>query len=380
MLLTIAIIAIGIVVTAALITFLVTIHEFGHFLTAKFFGVKVEEFGIGFPFPGRLWKKKFGETEYSIGTLPAGGFVRLFGEEEEENKPRSFSSKPAWQRAVIIVAGVFVNFVFAFVLFTALLGFSGWKTQIPQLFGVNHFPFGSQENQVLVVDVEKDSGADTAGIEAGDIILSVNEKKIESIEELRGGTNASKGQALNLTLENSQTEEKRQAQVTPRYNEEEKRWLIGVAPSELTVLSYPSLAEKIFVGPLHSANMLQYQYEVMKNLFSTSVKEGNATPITQNVSGVVGVGGVITQLIQVLGFGAAVPLLTVMALLSLLLAIINVLPIPAVDGGRLFFVLVELVTRKKVNATVERWVHTAGFGILIVLFVLITFNDILKFF
>ncbi|OGY30184.1 MAG: hypothetical protein A3F35_00080 [Candidatus Woykebacteria bacterium RIFCSPHIGHO2_12_FULL_45_10] len=367
----------AILVASIAITFLVVIHEFGHFLTAKFFKVRVEEFGIGFP--PRVWGRKIGETLYSINLLPAGGFVKLFGEDEDENDPASFSSKPSWQRAIIIVAGVFVNLNFAFLLFGLILAFSGWKTEIQMLDGAqNKFPFGHQENRVLVTFVEKDSPAAKAGIVAGDKILFINETKIEDPKEMRVQISTSEGVDLAIRAENEQTKQEKTLDVIPEYNAEAKRWQIGVNFTEIAELSYPSLGEKILVGPLHSANMVQYQFTVVKSLFGQSVREGNVEPLRENVSGIVGIVGIFALLIKTLGLNSIVILLTIMALLSLLLAIINVLPIPAVDGGRLFFVLFELVTRRKINASVERWIHTIGFGVLLVLFLLVTTNDFLN--
>lgn len=378
MITTILVLVLGLLIALVAVTFLVTIHEFGHFLTAKFFKVKVEEFGIGFPFPGRIWGKKIGETLYSINWLPAGGFVRLYGEDEEENDPRSFSSKPAWQRALIIVAGVVVNIVFAFILFTFLLGFSGWKTEIPLIYTENKFPFGHQENQVFISEVEKDSPAAAAGVRSGDIIVSVDGTNIDKVSILQETIKLKQGSAVNLKVRGSNAGSvDREVVVIPRVDPPEGQGRLGVSGLGIVaVISYPSLAEKVFIGPLHSANMIQYQYIVLKSLFSQSVKEGNVEPVRQNVSGVLGIVGFVILLINSFGLGAIVPLLTIMALLSLLLGIINVLPIPAVDGGRLFFVLFELITRKKMNATAERWIHTVGFGLLLVLFVLVTANDI----
>jgi regulator of sigma E protease len=378
---TILVLILAILIALVAITFLVTIHEFGHFLTAKYFKVKVEEFGIGFPFPGRIWGKKIGETLYTINWLPAGGFVRLFGEDEDEKHPRSFSSKPAWQRATIIVAGVVVNIVFAFVLFSFLLGFSGWKTEIPLIYIENQFPFGHQENQIFISEVEKDSPAASAGLASGDIIMSIDGEKVDEVAELQESIKEKQGQPVQLTIRNTRNDSEKDVVAIPRVDPPEGQGRLGVAGlGVVAVLSYPSLAEKVLVGPMHSANMIQYQDVVLKSLFTKSVSEGTVEPVRQNVSGVLGIVGFVILLINSFGFGALVPLLTIMALLSLLLGIINVLPLPAVDGGRLFFVLFELITRKKMNATAERWIHTVGFGLLLILFVLVTVNDIPRLF
>src|SRR3972149_11655424 len=149
-----------IIIGALILTLLVTWHELGHFFTAKFFKVKVEEFGIGFP--PKLWSKKKGGTDYSINAIPAGGFVRLLGEDgEPSSDPKSFASRGPWTRATIIVSGVVMNLLLAFILFTVLLVSSNFRVDIPlgvptsgQSLDVN-FPFGAKSSRVMVLCVEE---------------------------------------------------------------------------------------------------------------------------------------------------------------------------------------------------------------------------------
>src|SRR3989344_6242903 len=169
----------AIIIGILLLGILVFAHEAGHFLAAKFFGVRVEEFGFGFP--PRIWGKKSGETIYSINAIPAGGFVRLLGEDGEAvGNPRSFASKGPWVRSMIIVSGVIVNLLVAFVLFTALLSFGGFRSDIPlnipttgESLGLS-FPFGKQTNGVMISFVSAGSPAQKTGLQGLDQGVSGN--------------------------------------------------------------------------------------------------------------------------------------------------------------------------------------------------------------
>jgi regulator of sigma E protease len=374
-----------IILGALFITLLVTLHEFGHFFTAKFFKVKVKEFGIGFP--PRLWGKKKGETIYSVNALPAGGFVRLYGEEGEGiGDPRSFVSKGPWVRATIIVAGVVVNLILAFILFSFLLISSNFRVDIPLGIPTSgqeldiKFPFGTQTDKVFILFVRPESPAEKAGLKQLDEITSANGMALSKIEEAQEYIKEHAGEEIRFELYNILDRETRVAVATPRVDPPEDEGALGVALDKAATLRYESLGEKILVGPLHSVNMLYYQGNAMGSLISQSFKEGTVAPVSETVSGPVGIVALLGAFIGATGTKGIWALVETVALLSLILAFINVLPIPALDGGRLFFSVFEGVTGKKVNPTVERLVHTAGFMFIIALFLLITYNDIIKIF
>jgi regulator of sigma E protease len=155
---------------------------------------------------------------------------------------------------------------------------------------------------------------------------------------------------------------------------------LGVALDRVAIIRYESLPEKIFVGPLHSGNMLYFQAQAMASLFNQAVEERSAEAIGRNVSGPIGIVTLLGSFIGKTGVSGILAILETVALLSLILAFMNVLPIPALDGGRLFFTLVEGVTGRKVSQGFERLVHTIGFAVLILLFIVITFNDVIKLF
>ncbi len=375
-------VAISIIIGIAVLSFLVFIHELGHFLAAKFFGVKVEEFGFGFPIPGKIWSIKRGETVYSINWLPAGGFVRLYGEDSgaHAQDPRSFSGKSVWIRIFIAAAGVLMNLALGVILFTILVAMSGFKVdfnlQIP-----NKFPLGQQTNYVVITDVEKNSPADKGGVKFADKVLTVDSLAVLSVEDLQKYVVAHRGKEITLQMENIKDGSKHTVIATPRVNPKPSEGSLGVSLSQGSTVAYDrNLVEKVFSGVLHSGNMLQYQWVGMKTFFTQSVKERSVAPLARQASGPVGIVAILGTLVQNAGVEAFKVVLNLIAYISLILGVANILPIPAMDGGRLLFFYIEAIRGKKVSAKVENAVHSIGFGVLIILFLLITFNDVVKIF
>lgn len=376
---------IAVVIGVLLLGLLIFVHEAGHFLVAKFFKVKVEEFGFGFP--PRIWGRKSGETIYSINAIPAGGFVRLLGEEgESASEPASFASKGPWVRAMIIAAGVVVNLIVAFILFSALLVTSDFRTDIPLHIPTTgdrlelSFPFGKQTDGVLVVFVSPGSPAERSGLEALDKVVSANGQSFTTISRFQEFVTENEGESLNLQVYNLLDRKTRSLTAIPRVNPPEGEGALGVVLDEVTTLRYDSVAEKIFVGSAHSVNMLYYQGQATGSVFLKAFEQRSVEPVATTVSGPVGIAGLIGTFVGVTGTRGIWVLVEVVALISLILGVINILPIPALDGGRLFFTVFEGVTGKKVNPNIERFIHTVGFAVLILLFLVITYNDIIKIF
>ncbi|MCH7541848.1 site-2 protease family protein, partial [Patescibacteria group bacterium] len=364
-------IVIAIIIGILLLGLLVFVHEAGHFFTAKFFKVKVEEFGFGFP--PRIFGRKFGETIYSINAIPAGGFVRLFGEEgDKTDNPRSFSSKGPWVRSGIIVAGVVVNLVAAFVLFTALLSSSGFRSDIPINIPTTgdsielSFPFGKQTDGVLISFVSPGSPAQASGLQNLDRVESANGQTFTTIAQFQEFVLENRGKKVNLQVYNLLDRNSRSITATPRVDPPEDEGALGVVLDEVTTVRYETLIEKVFVGPAHSVNMLYYQGKAIGTLFSSAFEKGTIEPVAETVRGPVGIAALLGTFIGITGTRGAWLLVETMALISLILAVVNVLPIPAVDGGRLFFTVFEGVTGKKVKPSIERAIHTFGFVVLIV--------------
>jgi len=361
---------ITIIIFILLLSILVLIHELGHFLAAKRAGIKVEEFGLGLP--PRLWGKKIGETIYSINVLPFGGFVKLQGEDptdEKKDLPDSFYSKSLSWRSLVILSGVMMNFFLGVVLFYIVLVLTSFRAEFP-LFFPHNFKGVDQKNAVLIVGVEKDSPAQAAGIKPGDIILAIDEQEISSADVLRKIVESKKGQEIKILLKESGTEKTKSVKATPRV--EYKDGPLGVGLGEVALLEYRTIGQKIFSGFFHSENMIEYSAKIFASLIVSAIKQGKIEPVSQGVAGPIGIAQLTSEVVSL----GIIPTLQFVALLSLNLAVINILPLPALDGGRLFFLGIEALIRRRVYPNLEKWVNTIGFFVLIFLILLITYNDI----
>ncbi len=370
-------IAVAIIVGILILLFLVFIHELGHFTAAKIFGIKVLEFGFGFP--PKAWGKKIGETVYSINWIPAGGFVRLLGEEEESDDPASFQKKSPWIRLIVVVSGVVINFLFAVFLFYILLGFNGFKLTTQQPDIKIHYLFGEEQNYTFVADVDKDSPAYFAGVKQGDKILSLDGVAIENSVALKDLISKHLGEEVSLDLQNIKENNTRAVKLIPRISPPKGQGAIGVAlAGDFTQVSFDRPAEKAFAGFMQAANTLQFQIVGISGLVGKSVQEKSAAPIAKNVAGPIAIVTLLAKFLGLGGLAATFTIISLVALISLVLSFINILPIPALDGGRFYFILAEALFGKKINPRLERVIHGAFFILLIVLFILVAFNDIIN--
>ncbi len=383
-----------------ILSVLVIIHEAGHFFTAKFFGIKVEEFGFGFP--PRVFGIKRGETIYSINWLPIGGFVKLYGEDEagggkitlpnktdhkatQEELKRAFYARPAWQRALVILNGVIMNTVLAIVIYYIFLSLSSFKTELPLLDPNFNFVGANQtvNSQILVSEVVPNSPASKAGITVGTALIAIDGKKISDYTNVAKIIDSHKGEKVTLTLQNPSTLVKRNVTVIPRINPPKNQGAIGIAffPMQSMLLTYTTISQKIFSGITYPYNMLVYNFDVIGKLIAVSVKQHTLAPISQSVSGPVGIYSVVGTVVHIPNLKERIlDILNLMGLLSISLAFFNILPIPALDGGRFFFILFELVFRRKVNPVIEGYIHTAGMALLLILLLLVTVSDLGKLF
>lgn len=348
---------------------LVLIHEFGHFIMAKRFGIKVEEFGFGIP--PRVWGKKIGETIYSINWLPFGGFVKLLGEDEvdmvtinREKESRDFRAKPVNQRIIVVVAGVTMNLILAWVLFYTVIISQNFKIIYPTL-----------SPAVYIAKVEQDFPAQKAGLKVGDKLVAVDNQELGDIEQARNLIKSKGEKLLTLTLADRDGNNPRQVEVTPKKTESGDV-LIGVIFSPIPFREYTSFTEKTFSGITYSWDITRVTFAGLGGIL-LELFYGNFGQISKSVAGPVGL-AVVTNDILSLGWMAVLPYIWFVGVISLTLAIFNVLPIPALDGGRLLFLVIEAITRRKVREDVERMVHQVGFIILLALILLITFSDIRK--
>lgn len=334
---------------------LIFVHEFGHFITAKLSGIKVEEFGFGFP--PKIFSIKRGETSYSLNWIPMGGFVRMLGEEEASKNPRSFGMQSVGKRILVIVSGVIMNFILAILVLT--IGFSIGMTPIvsdPSTLG------GKQTNQIIIVAVNKDSAAQKAGILQGDIV-----EGFKTVEELQKFTSSQKNKEVNLKI----LHDYQAKDVNVKLSDSDTAPL-GVSLAQATKVKlsvWKSFKLAIIETGKTIAAIFKFLYNFFHDLFVG--KKG----VTEQVAGPVGIFTITKQAVR-LGLAYV---LQFVALLSINLGIMNILPLPALDGGRAAFLIAEAIRGKKVlKMELENLIHWIGFFILIALVVLITYNDIMR--
>lgn len=341
---------------------LVFVHEFGHFIAARKNGVKVEEFGFGFP--PRIFGVKRGETIYSLNWIPLGGFVKIKGETGEHKEDAdSFAHKKIWQRALILAGGVLMNFVLAAVL----LSF-GFTIGLPQVVdGENHFA-KVRDAKIQIVQILENTPAKEAGLEPGDTILSIDGKIFEKVEDIQEYTNQKIGEPMHFVFErNGQQIEK---EIAPILLPETGKGGIGVGLLKSGLVSYPwylALWKGIEATIFYGREIIVALCELIKNLIMTQ-------RVAVDLSGPVGI-AVLTGQVTRMGF---IYLLQFTALLSVNLAIINFLPFPALDGGRILFLAVEKIRHKPVSPKIENLIHNIGFAILMILVLLVTYRDIVR--
>lgn len=388
-------ILIPLLVFLLILSVLVLIHELGHYLVAKKFNIKVEEFGFGFP--PRAWGKKVGETIYSINWLPIGGFVKLYGEDDagggavklpkseqpKKELDRAFFNRPVWQRAAVVVAGVVMNLLLAFVIFYTFLGLSNFKTELPMIGDYKFFGANQEVRETIFIGaVSKNSPAEKAGMQAFDQIIALNGQPVKSVNFFTDQIRRNKGKEMTLAWKNLQTGKALTATLVPRTNPPKGEGALGVsfAPEMMAVISYDTPMQKAFSGITHSLNLGIYNLDAIGTLVGQAIKERSPERVGGAVAGPVGIFKVVEQFLTFPDVKERIlQLLNLAGLLSVSLAIFNILPIPALDGGRLFFILIEGITGKKVNQKFETMVHTVGMVVLLSLIVLITFKDIFQF-
>lgn len=365
-----------------ILSVLVLVHEFGHFIVAKKLGIRVEEFGLGIP--PRIFGKQIGETLYSLNLLPFGGFVKVTGEDStDENAskdPRSFAVRPPWQRIAVLGAGVFMNFVLAVVVFYGVLAADGYKTQYIPLIFEHNFRFGHQNVIGTVVSgMLTGSSAEKSGIQLGEAILTVDNLPIKNVYDLRDSLKGKLNQDVTVRLKdirNSIDGPVREVVLKPQADDQ-GNVILGVYVSKAVSLEYTSQIDKAFAGFLHTYNVMAYSLSTFGNLIGLSYAEKTITPVSQSVAGPVGIYQLVGGLIEYGGSKVILRLLDFTALMSVSLAFMNILPIPALDGGRILFVIVEKIKGKPISPKIEALLHQWGFIILIGILVLVSIKDIL---
>lgn len=345
---------------------LIFVHELGHFLVAKRNGVKVEEFAFGLPLLPRIFGVKRGETTYSVYPVPLGGFVKMLGEDGGSRSKRSFASKSPGVRARILVAGVLMNFLLAFVLLT--IGFL-FKMD-PLVLCAKDYPRATFQNNVSIAAVSETAPAKTAGLQQDDIIRRIAGESIDCRSEVPSELRKHPGEAVPVEIERAG--QAMTLSVTPRAKTEVAPGTIGINPTDnYQDLDYP-VWEAPYLALIESGAIIAATVSALGDVFTTLFTKAS---VPEGVAGPVGIAKITGEIVDL----GAIMLLRFVAIISLSLAIFNLLPIPALDGGRLLFVGIEVLRRgKAVSAKVENAIHAVGFILLIALILFITYFDITR--
>ncbi len=338
-----------------IVSVLVLVHEAGHFFTARFFGVRVDEFGIGFP--PRAAGIRIGSTVYTLNWLPFGGFVRLKGEQgESRTDPDSFASQSMPRRLAILLAGVFMNLATAVLLFS-LVSMIGVTRSV-----TDDATRGVSNPAVHIFEATKDSPADRAGIEAGDVILSINGASVETTHAVQDQVRKNADQEIEFRLKRGDDVVTRS--VRPQRNEEGQP-MVGIRMQRLAFVKLDPVGALVQAG-IDVKDTARSMFLVLGQMIGK-----------QDFSNVAGPVGIAKHAATAWNFGIAT-FLALAAQLSVSLAILNVLPIPALDGGRAAFVLLELIHRKRLREEIENIIHLIGFALLLGLIALVTYHDIVR--
>jgi len=352
---------------------LIFVHELGHFMVAKKSGIRVDEFAIGFPPKIFSWTR--GETKYSLNLIPFGGFVKIHGENPDEDSisgpdsARSFVNAKKWKQICVLIAGVGMNIIFAWILISLSFTFG---TLTPVGEEASDYSKYIKNSQVVITSVMPDSPAEKAGLKQGDILLSVesvsgvdlNTAKVREIIE-----NDIDNQ---IFIEYQRDDKVESTTAVAETNQTENRKVVGIYMENVGTVKLNPFLALWEGGKLTLITFKQVAVGLGGFLYQAIRGHGDFS----QVSGPVGIVGLVGDAAS---FGLAY-FLGFVAFISLNLAVINLIPFPALDGGRVLFVIIEAIIRRPIKPVIANTVNTIGFFILIGLMLVITYRDILKFF
>lgn len=349
---------------------LVFVHEFGHFIVAKWAGMRVDKFAFGFP--PKIFSKKIGETEYSLNALPLGGYVSIYGENGEEGdtaktNPRAFGNRPWYAQIAVLFAGVFMNMILAYFIFV-FISFGKLDVAIDDTDFINR---QKTDERTVIIDVDKKSPAYMAGLKAGDEIIEI--KSSNKIASLKNATDTISFIHLNINNPITITYKNNNGAIASTtiagvFGIIEGQKAVGISIERIGSIQ-TTFVESLSLGFARTIDITKQTLVGLKDL-AVHLFEGKK--VLDTLSGPVGIAKMVGQ---ASAFGLDT-LLSFVAILSVNLAIFNLLPIPALDGGRIVMVLFETIFRRKINTNIFGWVNVASFALLILLMILVTIKDV----
>ena len=351
----------SVIVSILIINVFIVVHEFGHYITGKKLGFEFPEFSIGMG--PKLFGWHRGETDFNIRAFPIGGFCRFVGEDEDAgDNPRAMHNRPVWARMIVTAAGSLMNILFAIVLAIATLGIFG------DLAVMDH---------AYIYQVVENSPAQRAGIEAGDRILSFEGMEVTTVESAVEAIGSASGNTAKIVVERDGEEVT--LEVTPEYKEEDGSYKIGVTLTQgmerVRLPFFKCITEAFRQVWAVIASVFEFLGSLFGSLFrKLFVDHGTAIEGTEDVMSIVGVVGIMSVAVR-----ENLELLLWLAItISANLGVMNMLPIPALDGSRFMFLLFELITKRRVKPEREGIIHLIGMALLLVLFVILGWRDITR--
>lgn len=361
----------SIIIFLLVLAVLIFVHELGHFIVAKKFGIRVDEFAIGFP--PKIWSKKYGETTYAINSIPFGGYVKIFGENPNEesmagpDSARSFVNASRLKQAAVLVSGISFNILFAWIVLSISF-MSGLTTSVRDSYASY-----IKDPHIIIIAAQADSPARLAGLVGGETIISLesNGRKINTadVAEVQNFIANSSGE---IKIDYKRDDELKTAMITATAGLIEGRKAIGIAMDTVGMVKLP--AHKAFFEGAKLTGATTKNVAIGLYHFIFDAFRGKAD--FSQVSGPVGIVGLVGEA-SILGI---IYLMSFAAFISINLAVINIIPFPALDGGRLLFVAIEAVRRRAISPKIANALNGVGFALLILLMFVVTYKDIVKMF
>ncbi len=322
---------------------IIALHEFGHFITAKLFGMRVNEYSIGMG--PAIFKRKKGETQYSLRALPVGGFVSLEGEDEVSDDPRAFGNQKAWKRFIVIAAGATLNIILGLLLIAVMIGIDG-KTDTTVVAGVSETMTQSEN-----------------GVREGDRVIKINGSRVYAARDLYYQLYRSESDRFDITVRRG-GERLELTDVKVTYSAEEGfcDFVVGERKASFLRVLPDAVTQTVSMTKLVGLSLL----DMVRGKYGL-----------KDLSGPVGTIGIVAETtgdaVKQADYGSVI---FILAFITVNIGVVNLLPLPALDGGRLFFILIEIIARRPVPKKFEAVVHAAGLVLLLALMALITFNDV----